>query len=153
MMEILTPMNKIERVSRKIDAATFVAEPGIWAVCGSTGILTNVASGVNALVNKLVMTSASSSAYESHDVSVGRITTMESHGIRVKVDTEGFTATTAVAGDLLVVSSAAATLGKLIPSDEAVAGTYEVVARIEEVGASSAYIIYRTLSPVSLVVS
>ena len=149
-MEILTPMNKVERVTRKIDPATFVAVPGIWAVLGTTGILTNVAEGVNALVNKLIIGSASSSVYESHDVEVGRITTMESHGIRIKVDTAGYSATTPVAGDLLVVSSAAATLGKLMPSDEAAGGTYEVVGRIEEV--LTGYIIYRTMSPVYVTV-
>ena len=145
MMEILTPMNKVERVTRKIDPATFVAVPGIWGVLGATGILTNVATGVNALVNKLVISSASSSIYESHDVEVGRITTMESQGIRVKVDTDGYSATTPVQGDLLVVSSAAGTEGKLMPSDEAAAGTYETVGRIEVVG--TGYIIFRTMSP------
>jgi len=149
-MEILTPMNKVERVTRKIAPATFVAVPGIWAVLGTTGILTNVATAVNALVNKLIIGNASSSVYESHDVEVGRIATMESHGIRIKVSSTGYSAATPVAGDRLVVSSAAGTEGLLMPSDEAAAGTYEIVGRIEEV--LTGYIIFRTLSPTYITV-
>ena len=152
MLEILTPMNKVERVSRKVDSSTFVAAPGIWGAINSTGNIINVATGVNSLLNKLVLTSASSNVYESHDVSVGRITTMESHGIRIKVDSEGYTATTPVVGDMLVISSATGTEGKLIPSDEAANGTYEIVARIEEVNAAGGWIIYRTISPISVTV-
>ena len=39
MLEILTPMNKIERVSRKINPATFVAAPGIWGQVEASGSL------------------------------------------------------------------------------------------------------------------
>jgi len=150
MLDILTPMNKIERVSRKVDADTFVAAPGIWGVIASDGSIENVTTSANALLNKLVITSASANQYESNDVEVGRISSMESHGIRIKVDSEGYTAATAVVGDMLVVSSASGTEGKLIPSDEALTGTYEIVARIEEVNAAGGWIIYRTVSPITV---
>ena len=91
MLEILTPMNKIERVSRKGAPATFVAAPGIWAELEAAGSIKNVVDGVPAAINKLVIGNASSNQYESHDVEVGRITTSESQGIRIKVDTAGYT--------------------------------------------------------------
>ena len=151
MLEILTPMNKVERVSRKVDASTFEAAPGIWGSIASDGSIENVTTAANALSNKLVITSSSSNIYESHDVSVGRITTMESHGIRIKVDTEGYYAAGALTvGDMLVVSSATGYEGKLIPTDQAATGTYEIVARLEEINTAGGWIIYRTISPVSV---
>jgi ribosomal protein L23 len=152
MLELLTPMVKLERVSRSIDSATFVAAPGVWAQVQADGSLINVLAGVNAKVNKLNIGSASSNIYESHDVEVGRITTMETHGVRVKVDTAGYTGTPSF-GDLLVVCSEALKLGKLVSTDEAVNGTYEIVARVEEVNSSSGYIIYRTLSPAMVTIN
>ena len=152
MFEILTPMNKVERVSRQIDSATFIAAPGEWAQVGTDGALINVLSTVNAKINKLVIGSASDNVYESHDVEVGRIATLESHGVRCKTDSVGYTGTP-TQGDMLVVSSYAASLGKLISVAEAVNGTYEIVARAEEVNSASGYIIYRTLSPVMITIN
>jgi len=149
-LEILTPMNKVERVARQIIPSTFVAAPGIWAQIQADGSLLNVAEGINALINKLVIGSASSNVYESHDVEVGRITTMESFGVRCKVDSAGFTGTINQ-GETLVVSSAAATLGKLISTETAANGTYEIVARCEEI--STLYLTFRTLSPVMITIS
>lgn len=146
MLEILTPLNKVERVSRQIDPATFVAAPGVWAQVTADGSLINVLEGVNAKINKLVMGSASSNVYESHDVEVGRITTMESYGNRVKVDGAGYHGTI-VAGDMLVVSSAADSLGKLMSVSDAAAGTYEVVARCEEINDVTGLLTYKTVSP------
>jgi len=150
MLEILTPMNKIERVSRKIDASTFVAAPGLWGQVEAAGSLKNIVANIPATISKLVISSASSNVYESHDVSVGRITTSESHGIRIKVDTAGYTGTP-TQGRLLAASDKAAGLGKLFdivekPNTEV--GDYEIVARCEEFDATTGYMIYRTLSPV-----
>jgi hypothetical protein len=73
---------------------------------------------------------------------------MESHGIRVKVDSAGYAGTIAY-GDFLLVSSDTASLGKLITLATASStGVYEYVARAEEVNTASGYIIYRTISPV-----
>jgi len=158
MLEILTPMNKIERVSRKITPSSFTAEPGIWGEVQSDGSLANVTVNTPGTITKLVITSASSNVYESHDVEVGRITCMESHGVRIKVDSEGFTGAIGniTVGGKLAVSDKTDGLGKLFdtsvkPNSEA--GDYEVVARVEEVNTSSGYIIYRTLSPVVETVS
>jgi hypothetical protein len=150
MFEILTPMEKVERVSRAINPTTFVATPGIWALLYTDGSLRNVAATVNNLINKLVIGSASSNVYESHDVEVGRIATMESFGIRCQTDSQGFTTAhgVPVLGDQLVVSTNAATLGKLIPLRLSTPGTYEVVARVEGWTLATSVVVYKTLSPV-----
>jgi hypothetical protein len=152
MLEILTPLVKVERVSRAIDSATFVALPGAWAQVQADGSLLNVATGVNGKLNKLVIGSASNNIYESHDVEVGRITTMESHGVRVKCDSNGYTGTP-TQGDMLVVCSETGKEGKLISVEEAANGTYEIVGRAEEVNASAGTLIYRTLSPIMTTIS
>ena len=149
MLEILTPLNKVERVSRVIDTANFVAEPGIWAKVNADGSLSNV-DGTPADINKLVISSSSDNIYESHDVEVGRISAMESIGVRCKVDGDGF-AGTINQGNLLMVSSdtGGGTEGKLVDVGEtAETGTFEQVARAEEVNATSGYIVFRTISPV-----
>ena len=147
MLEILTPLNKLERVSRQIDPATFIAAPGIWGQVQSDGSLINVLNTVKAKINKLVIGSASGNVYESHDVEVGRITTLETIGARVKVDSVGY-AGVINQGDFLLVSSDTASLGKLITLATASSkGDYEYVARAEEVNSSAGYLIFRTISP------
>jgi hypothetical protein len=148
MLEILTPLNKLERVSRQVDPATFIAAPGIWAQVQDDGSLLNVLNTVKAKVNKLVIGSASNDKYESNDIEVGRIATLESIGARIKVDSAGFAGTPAQ-GDFLLVSSDTASLGKLITLAAATStGVYEYVARAEEVNTAAGYLIYRTISPV-----
>ncbi len=153
-MEILTPLNKCERVTRK-KGSSFVAEPGIWAAVQSDGSVDNIVVTEATPLNKLVMTSASSNVYESHDVEVGRITCMESHGIRIKVDSEGF-AEAPAAGEFLLVSSKTGQLGKLVPvtGETETAGVHEVVARCEEIDTvAGAWIVYRTISPYTMTAS
>ena len=148
MLEILTPLQKLERVSRQIDPTTFVATPGIWGQVQADGSLIAVLNTIKAKVNKLVIGSASLNVYESNDVEVGRITTLESIGARVKVDSAGYAGTIAQ-GDFLLVSSDTASLGKLITKATAVStGDYEYVARAEEVNTAAGYIIFRTISPI-----
>lgn len=150
MLEILTPMNKIERVTRQIDPDNFVAAPGIWAEVEAAGSIKNVVTDTPALINKLVMGNASSNVYESHDVSIGRITTMESFGVRCKVDSEGYAGTIAQ-GALLIVSTKTGQEGKLVSVDEETeaAGDYEIVAKTEQVDATAGWIIFKTVSPIS----
>ena len=148
MLEILTPMSKIDRVSRKINADTFSSEPGIWGYVAADESLVNIITGTNKPVNKLVMTRASSNTYESNELAVGRITTMESVGIRCKITSELYTGTP-IQGDFMVISSALGTEGRLIPIRASAIGTYEVVARAEEIHNSDGYIVIRTLSPYS----
>jgi len=148
MLEIFTPMNKIERVSRVVDPDNFVAAPGIWGYIDTDGSIKNQVTDTPKVLNKLVITSKSSNIYESHDVEVGRITSMESFGVRVQVDSEGYDGTINQ-GDKLVVSTADGSEGKLVSTAEtSETGDYEVVARAEEVNTTDGWIIFRTLSPV-----
>ncbi len=153
MLEILTPLKMVQRVSRQIPA-DFVATPGIWAEVQANGSIDLLTADTPGAITKLVIGNASSSVYESHDVSVGRITTMESHGVRILMDSEGFTGSP-TQGAKLAVSDKAAALGKLFdtaatPNHEL--GDYEVVARCEQVN-SNGTIIVRTLSPLVETVS
>jgi len=145
VLEILTHFNKIDRVSRLIDPDNFLATPGIWAGVADDGSLVNIATGTPVPINKLVVGNRSDNIYESHDTSIGRITTMETIGIRVKVDSEGYDGTVNK-GDLLVPSAADGTEGKLVSTAETTeTGDFEIVARCEEVGTD--YIVYKTISP------
>jgi len=146
MLEVLTPLNKVERVSRSIDSSNFVAVPGIWGALGTTGALTNITTGVESGLRKLIISSASSNVYESHDIEVGRITTVESFGIRVKVDTEGYVHQVDQ-GDFLVVCAEDGSEGKLVAVSQAAAGDYYRVAQIEEVDEANSTITYRTITP------
>lgn len=145
-LEILTPFSRCIRVSRSIDPATFVATPGKWAAVAADGSLTAVVAGTPVKVNKLVIGSSSSNIYESNDVEVGRITTLEGpHGVRVKIDSTMYIGSPA-AGDDLIVSSETGELGKLRLSVGATGSkTYEIVARVDEVG--TGYLIITLISP------
>ena len=146
-LEILTHFKKLERVSREIDARTFVASPGIWAKLNSDGSLSNVVINTPAKINKLVIGHSTGNKYENNDTVVGRITTIENFGIRCRASYQLYVGVINI-GDRLAVSTAADTLGKLISVEEAYeTGTYEVVARAEEAHVSQGYIIFRTVSP------
>jgi hypothetical protein len=153
MLEILTPLVKLHRVSRSVDPSVFVAKPGIWGELNPDGSLKNVVTDEPAKINKLVVNSASENVYESNDVEVGRVTTIEDFGVRCLVDGEGFTGTpnsTINVGDLLAVSNIEGFEGKLFSTDEnpnTETGDYEVVARVEETDAVAGTIVYKTISP------
>jgi hypothetical protein len=148
MLQILTPLSKGTRVSRKVDASTFVASPGIWGAIASDGSIANVVTATPALVNKMVISNASSNVYESHDITVGRITTLETPGIRCQVDTDGYVDSASVAvGADLVVSCDAGDEGKLAVEADVANGTYEVVARVEEFDATNNLLTFVTVSP------
>ena len=93
MLNILTPLTKVHRATRRIDADNFVAAPGLWAYINSSGVLTNIArtstSQAQPAVLKIVLGNASTNQYESNDVEVGSISTVESF-FRAAVDTNGY---------------------------------------------------------------
>lgn len=146
MLNILTHFNKIERVSRLIDPDNFVAAPGLWAAMDATGGIENVTTDTPAVLNKLVIGNASSNIYESHDVSIGRITTVESPGVRCEVDSEGYSGTI-VQGERLIVSTTDGTEGKLVgvTNEAEAAGSYEVVAVCEKIDATAGILTFRTI--------
>lgn len=148
MLEILTILSKLDRVSRVVDPDTFVAAPGLWGAIQSDGSIANCSVQASEKIHKMVISSASSNIYESHDIQVGRITTMESVGARCKVDGEGYSGTVNQ-GDMLCVSyqtTGTVSIGKLVSTAEtAETGLVEVVARAEEVGTD--YIVFKTVDP------
>jgi len=145
-LEILTHIRLIERVTRHVDE-TFFEHVGQWAQLNSDGSLSNVVAGSPALINKMVINSRRQSKYESHDSSLGRITTMESIGVRCVVPQACFAGTINL-GDRLMVSVSVGDTGKLVSAEEyAVSGTYEVVARCEQISTTEGWMLFKTSSP------
>ena len=155
MLEILTPLVKLHRVSRSVDPSTFTAVPGIWGVLLPDGSLRNVVDDeVPSVLNKLVVNSASNNKYESNDVEVGRVTTIEDVGTRVLVDGAGAVDIAGMdQGDPLAVGTKVGGTAVMLfsvnknPTGEA-SGDYEVVAMVEEIDATSGTLVFRTVSPV-----
>jgi len=152
MFEILTPLEKLTRVSRQIeDVSAFVAHPGLWGALNPDGTIKNVPGAAPSLVTKLIYGDCSADPYESHDVKgSGRISTIESVGFRFSCDSECYTGEPDF-GDFLAVSDKVP--GKLFDlndSDDGETGDYEVVARVEEVFADGV-IVCRAVSSAELV--
>jgi hypothetical protein len=146
MLDILSPLTKVTRVSRSIyDQTTFVAVPGVWGRLRPDGTIDLVRTHHDPTNPKLIINSASANKYESEDIKVGRIATLESPGIRCKVDAVGFTGVIAQADDLVVCSDTGKE-GKLIALP-VVDGAYVVVARAEQINVSEGWIIFETVSP------
>jgi hypothetical protein len=100
MLDIRTPLSKDTRVSRKIyefGTLAFVGNSGIWVGVNADGTVYNVTSTTPA-VCKILISSASSNTYESNDVKVGRVTTLETTGCRFGVDSDGYATTIGSAG-------------------------------------------------------
>lgn len=154
MLEILTPFSKFTRVSRKVDPDNFTAVPGLWGVIDSDGGIENVTTGTPPIGARMIISSASSNKYESHDIEVGRITTVETPGVRFKVDTEGYVDSVNVAvGADLVVSDQDGYEGKLAVEADVDNDTYEIVARVEEFDATNNILTAVTVSPRSVTFS
>lgn len=171
MLDVKTPLSKIHRTTRRI-ATGFAAVPGSWAYIASTGVLTNVVSTstnqTQPKVLKCVMGNASTNTYESNDIAVGSIATLETV-FRAAVDSNGY-ATAAAAGTslnnatyypqgqeltvaYLVTStatgaglqfSATADIGKLRP---VVTNGEVVVARVEGIDATNSVLTFETVTP------
>ena len=143
MLDIRTPLSKDIRVSRKIDVGNFVALPGVWVGIAADGKAFNVVTGTTPAVCKICISSASANMYESNDVKVGRITTLESTGVRFGVDADGFGGSSAASGAYLSVDNASGKEGKL-----KVAATGEtIVATVEGYDAASGILTFVTSSP------
>lgn len=170
MLDVKTPLSKLHRPARRInDVSTFTAVPGAWAYLESDklyNIPTTSTNQAQKKVLKIIMGNASTSQYESNDIEVGRIATIE--GVfRAQVDSNGYqvtmggaSATTAITydqGDELTVAylitsatattatsySKAADIGKL---RKATTGEV-VVARVEAHDATSSYLTFETVTP------
>jgi hypothetical protein len=148
MINVLTILSKLDRVSRVVDPASFSYNPGQWADLDSEGGLVVPANGVPAVLPQLILGNPGDNVYEGHDLKVGRITTIEGAGVRVSVDGAGF-AGTVNQGDLLYVSADSANKGKLVALATITApGWYVAVAKAQQITAG--VLTYVTLSPVIL---
>ena len=171
MLDVKTPLSKIHRLARKVDPSAVTAEPGSW-ISIQTGSAVNLVGATNATqqpILKMVLGNASSNQYESNDIEVGRLATIE--GVfRATVDTDGYqkyvggtgtqTLSTAVTytegADLSVAyktTSATATsaagispagdIGKLMP---ATTGNI-VVGRVETHDSTNSTLTFETVTP------
>ena len=165
MLDVKTPLSKVQRTSRRLNQKTSFFVPGNWGYV-SGGLLNAFVTGITAAqpVMKLVMGNNTSNVYESNDVEVGSISTVE--GVfRAAVDSNGYQvmnasttpaaitynpgddltvawATTAT-GTTSLVYAAAADLGKLHP---ATTGDV-VVARVESVDSTNSVLTFETVTP------
>ena len=145
MLDVKTPLTKCHRVSRKIDTANFVGVPGIWVEIDSDGSAKNV-TGASPTVAKLLIGNASSNVYESHDVEVGRISTLELPiGLRAAVDSDGYAGTINQGGQLSVDAN-----GKLV--EATASATHKIVALCETIDTTAGIMTFTTASPFEVVI-
>ena len=165
MLDVKTPLSKVQRTSRRLNQKTNFFVPGNWGYVAN-GLLNQFTAGVTAAqpVVKLVMGNNTSSVYESNDTEVGSISTVE--GVfRAAVDSNGYqvydvqqtpAAISYTPGEDLTVAwattstwttslayAAAADLGKLHPA----ATNDVVVARVESVDATNSILTFETVTP------
>jgi hypothetical protein len=130
--EVLTLMSDIQRVNRKINSDGVILDNGIWLEL-VVGELYNVTTNTPGSVHKFPFFGVSGNIYESHDKrAVGRITTLETDGARIRVSLKGYVPGIQ-RGDDLIVSVSSGNEGKLTRLASAAAGTYEVVAKCESI--------------------
>jgi len=122
------------------------AKTGEWVRILNTGYASSQVAGSNWLNNKLVINNTSSYVYEGNDIKGGRISTLERPGVVYEFDTTGYTGHPKT-GDEMVVSSLAASLGKLKALNRSAAGTYEVVAKCKGYDPETNLAIFEILSP------
>jgi len=129
-VSVMTALKTVQRVSRRI-RTSIIANPSIWLELVN-GQLQNVTTGVPGRIHKFPFSGVSINEYESHDSRVGRITTIETDGARVRVNIKGYVPGMVV-GDDLVVSVEPGQEGKLKKASSAAPGTYEIVARCDSI--------------------
>jgi hypothetical protein len=169
MLDVKTPLSKVHRATRRI-ATGFAAAPGLWAYVTTGNVLTNIAAtSTQPKVLKIVLGNASTSQYESNDVTVGSISTLE--GVfRASVDTNGYQklasdgstdlstlytqgaeltvayTTSNATGTSDVSAALAADLGKLRPVGTISTGAI-VVARVENIDSTGNILTFETVTP------
>jgi len=123
-VNIQTPISLVDQSSRLIaDLAGFTIKPGQFVEVNATGKVVKIGAASVAAV--MCRTGVSGNTYEGHDTKAGRITVIESYGVRSVVSTDVIDTTVAVAGGdvLSVVTGDATKSGKL---KKAVAGDIAV---------------------------
>jgi len=146
-----TMFGTLTRTSRRIDTDTFISLPARWGVL-SGETLVGVTTGSPGILNKFPLTDFLGTDYESQDLKIGRITTLETPGTRVTVNLEGYVEGI-VKNEDLIVSVESGEEGKLRSANGATPGTYEIVARCQSVDNDLQSMTWVLLSPRSIVVS
>ena len=169
MLDVKTPLSKVHRATRKI-ASGFGAAPGLWAYVTTGNVLTNIAAtSTQPKVLKIVLGNASTNIYESNDIEVGSVSTLE--GVfRAAVDTNGYQklasngtsdlsalytqgaeltvsyTTSNATGTSDVSAALLADLGKLRPCGTISTGAI-VVARVENIDTTNNVLTFETVTP------
>jgi hypothetical protein len=167
MLDVKTPLSKVFRASRRInDTSTFSAKPGQWGYVDTANNICKVAAtSAQKKVLKLIMGNCSTNTYESNDVKVGSISTLEGM-VRATVDSDGYavsggTAATvaltyAQGDDLTVVYTAAnagftnafATIATTDFGKLSIATVGDmVVAQVENIDTTLGQLTFQTITP------
>jgi hypothetical protein len=144
MLNILTLLNKTVRVTRQVNLSGFTIEPGMWVQVDNDGVVSNITTGTAPATAKLCITPVTGNTYESHDVKVGHITTMETIGCRYEVSNVGFTGGYLSKGAYLTVDTTAGNKGKL----RYALGGERVVAVVEKYDSGAGLLTCMIVSPI-----
>jgi len=151
LFEVLTQMATVHRVTRKVDPGNFILVPGRWADFVN-GVIQNVTTHTPAVITKLVVSNASTSLYESHDIKVNRVTTLEEFNVRCRANGITCVMTGLTTGAPLVVSTEPGDEGKLAVVSQVSSGTYTVVARVVSINIEDGTMVFINVSPYRVIV-
>lgn len=147
-LQVLSLLSKAQRVSRTCVPGDLIAEAGKWVELTSDGGVALVGASKPA-ISKLLFNGNSDNTYESNDVSLGRITMLESVGARCKVTSEFIKGDVNLGDDLFVNYNDTTHNGKLKSAQEVGAGTYNIVAKCEQVDADGS-VTFAIVSPITI---
>lgn len=129
-----------------MDPLSFRAKTGEWVRILESGMASTQVAGSNWLNNKLVINNTSSYEYEQNDIKGGRVSTLERPGVIYQANDSGY-AGHPRPGEEMVVSTVAASLGKLVSVRRVPSGTYEVVAKFHNYDPETHRAIFEIISP------
>ena len=152
LFDVLTPLSKTHRITRRVDIDNFIIFPGMWAELKDDGWLYNITTDTPGLVNLLVIGDASASLYETHDVKVKRVTTVEIPGVRCRANGATVHMDDMAIGSELVVSTDAGEEGKLAVTTQVQSGDYVVVGEVLTFDSVNEIITYQLVSPRTITV-
>jgi len=145
-LEIITLYNKFDRVTRSIvDLDNFQIDPGMWAVVTDDSKVDMVSDYSSGLC-QMVINYVGSDFYETHDTRASRVTTVESIGVKFRINNSVYVGNPAV-DELLTVSAEAGEEGKLKRIVSLPDGYYYAFAKVTRANAEQGWIECETLSP------
>lgn len=151
-VEIETLYTKFQRVTRQIaDIDNFIMKPGMWAILDDAGKLITPADYASALA-VMMINYVNQSIYDSHDTRVGRVSCIESFGVKIRINNDVYVGQP-INNDLLTVSAETDDEGKLVEISSLGSGTYWAFAKVLISQAPSGWIEFQTISPRQVVIS